>query len=104
MRSRTASCFGDRPFSLAQLEQVITAQASASGETSYTAHLLTDAVTRRAKILDEANELVEADAYPAIRREAADLFYHLLVDFVARGVPLTAVVAELESRRRRPSG
>lgn len=100
----TASCFGDRPFSLAQLEQVITAQASASGETSYTAHLLTDAVTRRAKILDEANELVEADAYPAIRREAADLFYHLLVDFVARGVPLTAVVAELESRRRRPSG
>jgi phosphoribosyl-ATP pyrophosphohydrolase/phosphoribosyl-AMP cyclohydrolase len=100
----TASCFGDRPFSLAQLEQVIAERASASGEESYTTHLLTDAVTRRAKILEEANELVEADRYAAIRHEAADLLYHVLVDLAARGVPLEAVVAELGARRRRPPG
>ncbi|MDH4043324.1 MAG: phosphoribosyl-ATP diphosphatase [Gemmatimonadota bacterium] len=98
----TASCFGDRPFSLAQLEQVIAEHTSASGQESYTARLLGDAVTRRAKVLDEANQLVGADAYPAIRSEAADLLYHVLVELVAGGVPLEAVVKELGSRRRRP--
>jgi phosphoribosyl-ATP pyrophosphohydrolase len=100
----TASCFGDRPFSLAQLEQVIAEQAAAAGAGSYTGRLLTDAVTRRAKIIEEAHELVDADTAAAIRGEAADLLYHVLVDLAARDVPLAAVVTELESRRRRPAG
>ena len=100
----TASCFGDRPFSLAQLEQVIAERAAATEDGSYTARLLTDGVTRRAKILEEAHELVDADTSSAIRGEAADLLYHVLVDLAARDVPLTAVLMELESRRRRPPG
>lgn len=99
----TASCFGGRPFSLAQLEQVIVERATA-GQDSYTARLLTDAVTRRAKIIEEAHELVDAHSAAAIRWEAADLLYHMLVDLAARDVPLAAVIAELESRRRRPTG
>ena len=98
----TASCFGDRPFSLAQLEHVIAERAAATEDGSYTARLLTDGVTRRAKILEEAHELVDADTSSAIRGEAADLLYHVLVDLAARDVPLTAVLMELESRRRRP--
>lgn len=98
----TASCFGDRPFSLAQLEQVIAERAASADDGSYTARLLTDGVTRRAKIIEEAHELVDANTPAGIRWEAADLLYHVLVDLAARGVPLAAVITELESRRRRP--
>jgi len=97
----TPSCFGERPFSLTALEAVITERATAEDE-GYTKRLLNDAVARRATVLEEANELVEADGRDGVRREAADLLYHTLVELVARGVPLRAVVAELESRRRRP--
>lgn len=38
---------------------------------------------------------MEADSFAEIRGEAADLFYHVLVDLAARGVPLRAVIAEL---------
>jgi phosphoribosyl-ATP pyrophosphohydrolase len=100
----TASCFGDRPFSLAQLEQVIAERVAAGQDGSYTARLLTDGVTRRAKIIEEAHQLLDADSFAAIRGEAADLLYHVLVDLAARDVPLAAVIAELASRRRRPAG
>ena len=98
----TASCFGDRPFPLAQLEQVIAERAVNADDGSYTARLLTDGVTRRAKIIEEAHELVDADTPAGIRWEAADLLYHVLVDLAARDVSLAAVITELESRRRRP--
>jgi phosphoribosyl-ATP pyrophosphohydrolase len=98
----TASCFGDRPFSLALLEQVIAERAVNADDGSYTARLLTDGVTRRAKIIEEAHELVDADTAAGIRWEAADLLYHVLVDLAARDVSLAAVITELESRRRRP--
>ena len=98
----TASCFGERPFSLAQLEQVIAERAANAEDGSYTARLLTDGVTRRAKIIEEAHELVDADTPAGIRWEAADLLYHVLVDLAARDVSLAAVITELESRRRRP--
>ena len=99
----TASCFGERPFSLAVLEGVIAERAAAAEDGSYTKRLLGDPVARRAKVLEEANELVEAESYPEVRREAADLLYHTLVKLAAHGVPLAAVIAELESRRRRPT-
>jgi phosphoribosyl-ATP pyrophosphohydrolase/phosphoribosyl-AMP cyclohydrolase len=99
----TASCFGDRPFSLARLEEAIAAQAADGDGDSYTGRLLGDAVARRAKIMEEANELVEARRTDAIRREAADLLFHLLVELRARRIPVAAVLAELESRRRRSS-
>jgi phosphoribosyl-ATP pyrophosphohydrolase len=97
----TPSCFGERPFSLTTLEAVIAERATAEDE-GYTKRLLEDAVARRAKVLEEANELIEADSAMQVRSEAADLLYHMLVELVARGVSLAAVVAELESRRRRP--
>jgi phosphoribosyl-ATP pyrophosphohydrolase/phosphoribosyl-AMP cyclohydrolase len=97
----TASCFGERPFSLQGLEAVIADRAAAAEDGSYTKLLLGDAVARRAKVLEEANELVDAGTYAQVRGEAADLLYHVLVELAARNVPLAAVIAELESRRRR---
>lgn len=99
----TASCFGERPFSLATLEAVIAERAAAADDGSYTKRLLGDAVARHAKVLEEANELTEAETYHEVRWEAADLLYHTLVELNASGVPLRAVIAELESRRRRPA-
>jgi phosphoribosyl-ATP pyrophosphohydrolase/phosphoribosyl-AMP cyclohydrolase len=97
----TPSCFGDRPFSLSLLEDVIRARVAAGEDESYTKRLLNDPVARRAKVLEEANELIDAGSFAEIRWEAADLLYHLLVDLVARDVPLRSVVAELRGRRRR---
>ena len=95
----TESCFGDRPFSLARLEDVIAERERASGEKSYTRKLLDDPVLRREKLLEEAEELAVSPSRENARWEAADLFYHALVEMRAKGVRLAEVVAELESRR-----
>jgi len=97
----TESCFGERPFTLQTLAGVIAERAAAAEDESYTKRLLGDPIARRAKVLEEANELVEAGTYAQVRWEAADLLYHILVELAARQVPLSAVVAELEARRRR---
>jgi phosphoribosyl-ATP pyrophosphohydrolase len=86
------------------LEDVIAERASAPQEESYTRRLLGDPVTRHAKILEEASELVGARTPTEARSEAADLVYHVLVELAAHGVSWQAVIRELESRRRRPTG
>lgn len=71
-------------------------------EGSYTAKLLADENLALKKIGEEATEVVMAgmahDA-AALRYEAADLIYHLLVVMVREGVSPGDVAAELESRR-----
>ena len=55
------------------------------------------------KVGEEAVELVVAANAEDGRRvaaESADLLYHLLVLLQARGVPLDAVLRELENRTR----
>lgn len=95
------SSFGERPFSLAALEAVIAERAAAEQEESYTRRLLADAVTRRAKIIEEASELVAARTAADARGEAADVIFHLLIDLAAHGVSWDSVIRELASRRRR---
>jgi phosphoribosyl-ATP pyrophosphohydrolase len=72
---------------------------------SYTTQLLQGGLERiGAKVIEEANELVEAARQPgeaassSIVHETADLFYHVLVLLVHAGVPLSAVEAELARR------
>lgn len=69
---------------------------------SYTRHLLEGGVARCAKKLgEEAIETVIAAVYQndeALRAEAADLLYHLIVVLEARDVALADVLAVLESR------
>lgn len=94
-------------FSLADLEELIAARASASVEQSYTAKLLARGRSYCArKMGEEAVETViaavEGDA-DAIRNEAADLLFHLLVVLKASNVPLDEVMTEL-ARRTAQSG
>ena len=72
---------------------------------SYTASLFQGGVGMiGGKIIEEANEVVEAGADPADTRqqhvvhEAADLIYHLFVLLGHCGIPLERLEAELQRR------
>jgi phosphoribosyl-ATP pyrophosphohydrolase len=92
-------------FSLGDLAKTIAARAQASGEQSYTRALLDKGPGGAArKFGEEAVELVIAAVgqdEAAVRAEAADVLYHLLVVLKAREVPLDEVLAELERRTAR---
>ncbi len=89
-------------FALKDLAAIIAERANAPVDASYTAKLLQRGPSYAArKFGEEAVETivaaVEGDAV-ALASEAADTLYHLLVVLQARGVPLSAVMAELEKR------
>ena len=87
---------------LTDLEVRVQERASASAEASYTRKLLDRGVAHCAKKLgEEAAEAViaaVAEDRSKLISETADLLYHLLVVLQARGVKLSEVEAELESR------
>ena len=91
-------------FTLDELAETIARRASASAEASYTRSLLDKGAAHCArKFAEEAIELTiaaAADDENAVRAEAADVLYHLLVVLRARGVPFASVMGELESRTR----
>jgi phosphoribosyl-ATP pyrophosphohydrolase len=94
-------------FTLSDLDQIVRQRASASPDESYTARLLNGGIDRAAKKLGE--EAVEAVIAAIANRpdelvkEAADVFYHLLVVLHGSGISLQAVMDELD-RRTRQSG
>jgi phosphoribosyl-ATP pyrophosphohydrolase len=87
---------------LQRLAAVIEARRSDRASKSYTRELLDGGVERCARKLgEEATETIIAALGPdsdALRREAADLIYHLLVLLACRNVGLEEVLAELGSR------
>ena len=90
------------PFTLEDLDARVAARAGASPEESYTAKLLARGVAKCAqKLGEEATEAVIAAVTgnrDELAKEAGDVLFHLLVMLRAADVPLTAVMAELESR------
>ncbi len=90
---------------LARLARTISERRTATGESSYTRSLLDGGVPRCArKFGEEATEVIIAalaDGPEALRDEAADALYHLLVLLEARGVALADVLAVLEARMGR---
>jgi phosphoribosyl-ATP pyrophosphohydrolase len=87
---------------LSRLAAIIAQRRAESASKSYTRELLDAGPERCAKKLgEEAVETVIAalgQDRRALTREAADLLYHLLVVLEVRRVPLTDVLAELQSR------
>jgi phosphoribosyl-ATP pyrophosphohydrolase len=92
-------------FTLDDLARTIAERAEASAATSYTKSLLEKGAAHCArKFGEEAVELTIAAAAQddaAVRSEAADALYHLLVLLKARDVSLASVMSELESRTGR---
>jgi phosphoribosyl-ATP pyrophosphohydrolase/phosphoribosyl-AMP cyclohydrolase len=89
---------------LSRLARTIAQRADERPQGSYTAELLAQGVGKASqKVGEEAVEVVVAansEDDERLASEAADLLYHLLVLLQARGVPLDAVLQELESRAR----
>jgi phosphoribosyl-ATP pyrophosphohydrolase len=87
---------------LLALAETIAARRHASGEVSYTRKLLDAGVAECArKFGEEAVETVIAalgEDDGALKGEAADTIYHLLVLLEARGIAFAEVLEVLESR------
>jgi len=104
----TPTCFADDdpPAAgfLTILEQVIDQRTSADPEESYVAKLNLKGLTKIAqKVGEEGVEVAlaaVAEDDEALKGEAADLVFHLMVLLRARGVTLADVVSTLEARHR----
>ena len=87
---------------LPRLAAIIASRRQESAGKSYTKELLEGGAEKCArKVGEEAVETVIAalgSDNAALKREAADLLYHLLVLLEVRRVPLEDVLAELEGR------
>lgn len=87
---------------LEELEARIALRAAASPEESYTAKLIARGMNKAAqKLGEEATEAVIAavtEDRAELVKESADVLYHLLVVLKAAGIPLGAVMAELDAR------
>jgi len=89
---------------LSRLASTIAQRDSERPKGSYTAELLAAGVGKASqKVGEEAVEVVVAansEDDERLASEAADLLYHLLVLLQARGVPLDAVLQELDKRKK----
>ena len=87
---------------LQQLFVVLAERKTADPETSYTARLYAKGIRKIAqKLGEEAVETVVAavaESDEHLVRESADLLYHLLVTWSAKGVTPDAIWAELDKR------
>jgi phosphoribosyl-ATP pyrophosphohydrolase len=92
-------------FTLDDLARIIAERASAGADQSYTSALLGKGAAHCAKKFgEEAVELAIAAVAQddeAVRAEAADALYHLLVVLRSRNVALADVMSELERRTQR---
>jgi phosphoribosyl-AMP cyclohydrolase / phosphoribosyl-ATP pyrophosphohydrolase len=106
----TPTCWGESPPQsraqqvafLGQLERVIAQRIATRPPGSYTAKLLAEGTRRIAqKVGEEGLELALAGVVqsdPEIIGEAADLMYHMLLLLKVKGLSLSQVIAELETR------
>ncbi len=88
---------------LPTLERTLKSRAAERPEGSYTVQLLDNPALIGEKVEEEAEEVVRAareETDERVAEEAADVIYHLAVLLVSRGVPLAAVMEELNARSK----
>lgn len=96
------TCFktvADRPYSLPYLSSVISDRFANPKPGSYTATLTAERV--REKIMEEAEELIEADDKDDVIWECADLLYFVNVLMHREGVSWQNVLDELDRRHKK---
>jgi phosphoribosyl-ATP pyrophosphohydrolase/phosphoribosyl-AMP cyclohydrolase/histidinol dehydrogenase len=93
----TPTCFGQYT-GLSKLQKTLQSRKASAPEGSYTARLFSDSQLLRAKILEEATELCDANTKEEVAFEAADLFYFALTKCIAAGVSLEDVERNLDAK------
>jgi phosphoribosyl-ATP pyrophosphohydrolase/phosphoribosyl-AMP cyclohydrolase len=93
-------CFGDAPFEWPALVERIDARLSERSASSYTVKLSADAVLLDGKIIEEAQEVVEAQSDEELAWECAEMLYFRSVKLRSRGLATRDVFAQLASRAR----
>ena len=97
---KTATCFGDYS-GLSRLEKTLVSRKQSALQGSYTSRLFNDSTLLQAKIMEEANELCEANKPEDIAAEAADLIYFALTKCVSAGVSLVDIEKNLDLKSLR---
>ena len=97
-----SSCFGELA-GLAALEKTLQARLESAPVGSYTARLFNDSALLRSKIMEEAEELCQANTPEEISFEAADLIYFALTRCVAAGVNMADIERSLDAKARKIS-
>ncbi|RLN53255.1 hypothetical protein BBJ29_004447 [Phytophthora kernoviae] len=101
----TRTCWG-RDGGLRALEGMLTSRREQAPAGSYTKRLFDDPELLRNKLVEEAQELAEAESVPDVAGEAADVMYFAMVRCVAAGCKLSDVEKMLDRRalkvKRRP--
>ncbi|KAF2638446.1 tri-functional histidine biosynthesis protein [Massarina eburnea CBS 473.64] len=93
----TPTCFGEYT-GLSRLQKTLQSRKASAPEGSYTARLFNDPQLLRAKILEEATELCDANTKEEIAFEAADVLYFALTKCISAGVSLEDVERNLDAK------
>lgn len=93
----TRTCWGE-DHGIPKLMRVLLGRRKSAPEGSYTARLFNDDALLRSKLVEEANELLDAREPDEVAWETADVIYFALVAAARAGVSLAAIEAELDRR------
>jgi phosphoribosyl-ATP pyrophosphohydrolase/phosphoribosyl-AMP cyclohydrolase/histidinol dehydrogenase len=96
----TLTCWG-APVGIRHLEETLQDRLASAPEGSYTKRLFQDPDLLRDKLVEEAQELSEADTPADVAGELADVLYFAMVRAVKAGVSMDDAVAELDRRSRK---
>lgn len=87
---------------LARIDEIVAARHAERPEGSYTTYLFAQGIDKiLKKVGEEATETIIAaknEGHDQLRAESADLVYHLMVLWRAKGLPLDELWAELDQR------
>jgi len=96
----TLTCWGE-PRGIRHLEQTLVARLHDAPAGSYTKRLFDDEALLRDKLVEEAQELSEADTKEHVAEELADVLYFAMVRAAKAGVSIDDAVSELDKRARK---
>ena len=96
----TLTCWGE-PRGLRHLENTLKDRLKSAPEGSYTKRLFEDDELLRNKLVEEAQELSEAQNPNHVAEELADVLYFAMTRAVKAGVSMDDAIAELDRRTRK---
>jgi phosphoribosyl-ATP pyrophosphohydrolase/phosphoribosyl-AMP cyclohydrolase/histidinol dehydrogenase len=96
----TLTCWGE-PRGLRHLEGTLQQRLKDAPVGSYTKRLFEDEILLRDKLVEEAQELSEADTKQHVAEELADVLYFAMVRAAKAGVSIDDAVEELDRRTRK---